>query len=164
MNNHDTTTTETIELETVEVDDTPDKATAIAISDVFSDMAIASRLKLYTYSFKQGDRVVHDLSIDGVNKIATACGVSIESVEIVDETDEHITVSATAIDRNGTTDVAIVREPKLNRYGKPNPYALNAASAKAKRNARKSLIPLAEARAIITGHGKDVADDNADIQ
>lgn len=151
MNNHDTTTTEVVSV--------PVEKTTAPMQRMLQEMELAERLDTYTYTFKQGNRSITDVSADGVNKLAVAAGISIDEVEIVDETDEYVTVKATAVNADGTTHCGLVREPKAVN-GRINPYAIQTATTKAQRNAKKGLLPMSEIKDIITRHGREVVRDS----
>ena len=103
----------------------------------------------YLYTFEAQGKEVADVSADGINHIAQSAGVSTDSVEILEETDESIMVQAVAINQDGIQHIGIVRESKLNKSGYPNPYALQNAVSKAQRNAKKGLLPMTFVRDLI---------------
>ena len=113
-------------------------------------------LDKYLYSFKQGGKEVSDLNVDGINRLAVACGVSIDDVTIMDEDESHITVKAVAVNPDGIQHHGIARESKFNANGYANPYALANATSKAQRNAKKGLIPMAEVRDAIRNAGREI--------
>ena len=55
----------------------------------------------YLYTFEAQGKEVADVSADGINHIAQSAGVSTESVEILEEDDENITVQAVAKNTQG---------------------------------------------------------------
>lgn len=106
-------------------------------------------LSKYLYTFEAQGKEVADVSADGINHIAQSAGVSTESVEILEETDESIMVQAVAVNQDGIKHIGMVRESKLNKSGYPNPYALQNAVSKAQRNAKKGLLPMTFVRDLI---------------
>ena len=120
------------------------------------EMTRTGEIDKYLYSFKQGGKEVSDLNVDGINRLAVACGVSIDDVTIIDEDESHITVKAVAVNPDGLKHHGIARECKFNTKGYPNPYALANATSKAQRNAKKGLIPIAEVRDAIKNAGREV--------
>ena len=119
---------------------------------VLKDMVQAGQIDKYLYSFKQGDKEVCDLNVDGINRLAIAVGVSIAEVRIIEEDEAQITVQAIAVNPDGLKHHGIARESKFTQGGYPNPHALANATSKAQRNAKKGLLPMAEVReAILMG-------------
>ena len=98
---------------------------------------------------KAQGKEVADVSADGINHIAQSAGVSSESVTILEEDDESILVQAIAVNSDGVRHIGIIREPKINKHGYPNPYALQNAVSKAQRNAKKGLLPMTWVRDLI---------------
>ena len=123
-----------------------------------AEMTQTGRLDKYLYSFKQGGKEICDLNTSGVNSLAIAQGVSIDSVIILEEDDKQITVQAVAINHAGLKHHGIAREFKTNGNGYPNPHALTNATSKAQRNAKKGLLPMAEVREAIRKAGKTPSD------
>ena len=109
----------------------------------------AETLSKYLYTFSSRGEEVVDVTNDGINHIAQSAGVSTEDVEILSEDHEAITVKATAINDKGVRHIGIVREPKQNKAGYSNPYAMQNAVSKAQRNAKKGLLPMTWVRDLI---------------
>ena len=131
---------------------------ALNAQSALAEMTQAGRLDKYLYSFKQGNKEICDLNTSGVNSLAIAQGVSIDSVTIIQEDDTQITVQAVAVNHAGLKHHGIAREFKTNGNGYPNPHALSNATSKAQRNAKKGLLPMAEVREAIRKAGKTPGD------
>lgn len=110
----------------------------------------ADTLKKYLYSFESKGEEVVDVTLDGINHLAAAAGVSIEDVDILTEDDDSVTVKAVAINKDGIKNIGIVRESKRTKQGYTNTYALQNAVSKAQRNARKGLLPMTWLRDLIS--------------
>ena len=123
-----------------------------------AEMTKAGRLDKYLYSFKQGNKEICDLNTSGINSLAIAQGVSIDSVIILEEDNTQITIQAIAINHDGLKHYGIAREFKTTGNGYPNPHALSNATSKAQRNAKKGLLPMAEVREAIRKAGKTPSD------
>lgn len=117
-------------------------------------MTATGEIDKYLYSYKTNGQTVRDLNNEGINRLALACGVSIEDVEIAEETDEYFTVKAVAVNPDGMKHFGLAREYKKNQQGYPNTYALANATSKAQRNAKKGLLPMAEVRDVIEKAGR----------
>lgn len=128
--------------------------------ETLGEMVKAGEIDKYLYSYRVGNDEVSDLNIDGVNRLARACGVSVLDVEIIDETETEITVKAIAVNPDGLQHIGLVRESKVNRGGYPNNYALQTATAKAQRNAKKGLLPMAEVRDAVKQAGRVMVEDD----
>ena len=141
---------------------TMSKQTALTpVSDAQSalaEMTETGQLDKYLYSYKQGNKEITDLNTAGVNSLAIAQGVSIDSVIILEENDTQSTVQAVAINHAGLKHHGIAREFKKGSNGYPNTHALTNATSKAQRNAKKGLLPMAEVREAIRKAGKTPGD------
>lgn len=126
----------------------------------------AATLSKHLYSFKPpgGGESIVGLTVDGINHIASRMGVTTETVEIIAEDENSITVKAVA--RKGNIrHVGIVREPKRTKGGKENQFAYQKAVSKAQRNAKKGLLPMPWIKAMIeqvTG-GKGVVENDLEL-
>ena len=122
--------------------------------NVLAEMLEAGQMDKYLYSYTKGNQEVCDLNVDGINRLSIACGVDMEDIEIIEDTDSHITVKATAINADGLRRFGMVREPKV-KFNKPNEYALQNATSKAQRNAMKALLPMSVVREAIRERGRN---------
>lgn len=102
-------------------------------------------IRKYIYEFKQGKEDVADLTAEAVNHIAEYMGISTESLSIISEDDDQITVQAVAV-KGDIRHVAIVRQAKKDASGKAMPYAVENAVSKSQRNAKKALLPMPQIR------------------
>ena len=129
----------------------------IAVTEPQTPLTALTRegqLQKYLYTFRQHGKEVVDVTNDGINRLAMAAGVSIETVTILSEDEQAITVQAVAVNADGLKHHGIARESKFNNNGHPNLYALVNATSKAQRNAKKGLLPMAEVRDAIRNAGK----------
>ena len=129
-----------------------------AQSEALAEMTQTGQLDKYLYSYKQGGKDITDLSTAGINSLAIAQGVSIDSVIILEEDDTQITIQAVAVNSEGLRHHGIAREQKCFSNGYQNPHALTNATSKAQRNAKKGLLPMAEVREAIKNAGGTPSD------
>ena len=118
-----------------------------AVKDKLVRLGITAQwIKPYLYEASRSkDGVVkYDVSAVGINEIATRLGISIVSIETIEETVKHIVLRATAVNPQGVQAYGVAMQEKSGRYYLPMVYS------KAQRNARKQLIPMAIMQLAVT--------------
>lgn len=121
-----------------------------------------SNMKRYTTSFKSGRDTVTMLTVEAINDFAHRLDISIESVEVLSEDKEQITVKAVACQGGLRRHVGIVRQSKLERSGKTKQFAIENAVSKAQRNAKQGLLPMPILKEMMDQASDPNYDANAD--
>lgn len=124
----------------------------------------------FMYSIKRTtksgkDIEIWDINADGINFIAELFGVSVEDVEILDETDEYFEIKSVAVKQaSGRQYPVIHREYKHDKYGKEKDYALRTGITIANRSSQKGCLPMTIIRLRMKKavHGKPIVGEYED--